>query len=437
MRLVPLGIMLSFYVLAFSLFLIWPINWPIYGPGAWLRLTSYVALCLAALAFAFVAATRRTEVVREPFRFGPAVILAGTLLAVVLLVPSSKVYADRYPWQILEALENQGETYFQFQQALVFTEGRRALIAFVRAVASPLTFAVVPLGIILWTRLSLPLRVSVLLAAGTSIIFSIMRGTDKEFGDLFVVIISAFLINAVRSGQGLTFGRLIGRQWKKIVFLLVFFAIAASLFVNRKSERTGGYETLQSVCAVSSNICADTNYDGIAWLPEAARFGVSTFVIYVSQGFYGLNLSLEKDFKPAWGLGHSRAFMSVYEQFTGDYKMETRTYTYRNGIQGWNGDNFWVTIMPWLANDVGFPGAVVVLAGLGYAWGRSWRAATLGRSDPAAVVFCQLMVVMLYFTANNQVFAAFDGYFVLGTWTVLWLGQRKIGLAPRLGPARG
>ena len=425
LRLLPMTVMVSFYVFAYILFVIWPINWPIYRTGEWLALSAYVALCLAALAFAFIYATRGEEPVRDRFRYGGLAIVAGTVLAVVLLPPSSKIYTDRYPWEILDALRNQGETYYQFRRALEYTEGKRALIAFVRAIASPLTFAVVPLGIIIWQRLSWTLRGMVLVGGATSIIFSIMRGTDKEFGDLLVIIGSAFLINAVRQARGVSLARLLGRQWVRIVFVLIFFAIASSLFVTRKSERLGGYENLQAVCAVNTNICANTNYSGIGWLPVKARFGVSTFVIYVAQGFYGLNLALEKDFKPAWGLGHSRAFMSVYQQFTGDYKLETRTYTYRNGLQGWNEDNFWVTIIPWLANDVGFPGAVLVIALLGYVWGRSWRAATVGHSDPAAVVFCQLMVVMLYFTANNQVFAAFDGYFVLGTWGLLWVAQKK------------
>ena len=418
-------VMISFYLLAYTLFLIWPINWPIYGANAWLSLSAYVALCLATLAFAFVVATRGDEPVRERFRYGGFVIVVGALLALLLLTPSSKVYTDRYPWEIVEALQNQGQTYYQFRRALEYTEGKRALISFARAIASPLTFAVVPLGVVMWQRLGWTLRGMVLVGGATSIVFSIMRGTDKEFGDLLVVIVSAFLINAVRQGNGISLTRLLGRQWKRIVLVLAFFAIASSLFVTRKSERLGGYENLQSVCAVNSNICANTNYEGIGWLPVEARFGVSTFVIYVAQGFYGLNLALEKDFKPAWGLGHSRAFMSVYQQFTGDYDLETRTYTYRNGLQGWSEENYWVTIIPWIANDVGFLGAVLVLALLGYVWGRSWRAATVGNSDPAAVVFCQLMVVMLYFTANNQVFAAFDGYFVLGTWGLLWVMQKK------------
>lgn len=418
-------IMVSFYVVSYTLFLLWPVNWAIYGFFSWLSLSAYVGLCLGALAFSFVLATRGDELICEPFRYCGLVIAMGALLALLLLTPSSKIYADRYPWELLEALENQGEAYYQLQRTLEFTEGRRALIAFSRAIVSPFTFAVVPLGIVMWHRLGWTLRALVLLGGATSVVFSVLRGTDKEFGDLLVIIVSAFLINIVRQGKGVSLAGLLGKQWKRIVIVLVFFAIASSMFVTRKSERLGGYENLQVVCAANSTICADTNYDGIEWLPVQARFGVSTLVIYISQGFYGLALALEQDFKPAWGLGHSRAFMSVYQQFTGDDKLETRTYTYRNGFQGWNEDNFWSTIIPWFANDVGFIGAVFVIAGLGYVWGRSWRAATVGGSDPAAVVFCQLMVVMLYFTANNQVFAAFDGYFVLGTWGLLWMWSKK------------
>ena len=35
-----------------------------------------------------------------------------------------------------------------------------------------------------------------------------------------------------------------------------------------------------------------------------------------------------------------------------------------------------------------------------------------GNSDPAAVLFCALMITMFYLTANNQLFGSYDGYFV-------------------------
>ena len=124
LRLLPMTAMVSFYVFAYVLFLIWPINWPIYKSEEWLALSAYVALCLAALAFAFVFATRGEEPMRDRFRYGGLAIIAGTILAVVLLPPSSKIYTDRYPWEILDALRNQGETYYQFRRALEYT--RRA-----------------------------------------------------------------------------------------------------------------------------------------------------------------------------------------------------------------------------------------------------------------------------------------------------------------------
>ena len=78
----------------------------------------------------------------------------------------------------------------------------------------------------------------------------------------------------------------------------------------------------------------------------------------------------------------------------------------------------------WIANDVGFPGALLVLAVVGYLWGRWWREAAAGMSDPAAVLFALATTMMVYFPANNQVFLTADGYLVLAVWTAIWLWHR-------------
>lgn len=428
-RSLPLWLIMSYLAATFALFLIWPINWPIGETERWAILTAYVTLCFSALAFFFRSGSR-LRAVPEPFRPWRGVVVAGALIAIFLLFPSSYFYTGKWPWEIMSALQNQGEAYRSLQDQLLETAGARGPIAFSRAIAAPLTFAVLPLGILHWRDLAARHKALVVGSVLSSIIFSILRGTDREFADIFIVSGSATLIAIGRQSQA--GGRalaLIKRFWKPALIILIFIAIAASLFTERKSERLGGYDQRAMICANDSRICADIDAPLVSWMPLSQRFGVSFFILSTCSGYYGLELAMEKDFRPTFGAGHSPAALVIYELLTGDDEAEARTYTYRNGVDGWNQENYWSSLITWIANDVGFPGAVIVLGLIGFMWGRTWHDAAYGQNDPAAVLFCLLMVMLIYLPANNQVFASYDGYTTFFVWLALWLRQ------PRARPA--
>ena len=81
--------------------------------------------------------------------------------------------------------------------------------------------------------------------------------------------------------------------------------------------------------------------------------------------------------------------------------------------------------MTWIANDVGFIGALPVIGLIAYLWGLWWREASAGMSDPAAVLFALSTMMMFYFPANNEVFASYEGYTILSVWLVVWLWHRR------------
>lgn len=429
LRRAPFWLMLTYLSANYSLFVLWPINWPIYSSDAWFWLNLYMSLCLGTLAFGHIFGLRRpVRISKSRFNISFTIIVGG-IIAALLLIPSSYIYADRWPWEVFDALQDQNQAYKNLQSQLVVTEGQRGPIAFVRALTAPLTFCVVPLGIMYWRKLDNLVRVFVVLAAGSSIIFSILRGTDREMADLLIIGGSALLVAMARSDSG--FVNLVKQYWKPVILALIFFSIATSLYTSRKSDRLGGYDNKLTVCANTSGICADIDAPYLKYVPLAQRFSISLFVLSNSSGFYGMYLATEKDLRSTFGFGHSPAMLAVYQLVTGDKDFAERTYTRRNSDDGWSDENYWSSLITWIANDVGFPGAVVILGILGYAWARSWRDATVGKNDAAAVIFCLFMVMLFYLPANNQVFGTYDGYFIFGTWVFLWMRSKINASSPR------
>lgn len=434
---IPLGIVFAYVVATFLLFLAWPIDWPIYTFADWVRLTAYVSLCLITVGIAAYRGSAGPTRVTAPLPHLTWFLPMGALAAALFLIPASLAYTGLHPWELLEALKDQGEAYRRTQQQLFLTSGQRDNIVALRALIAPLVYAILPLGIIRWRSIGWIGRMSVLLVVLSSVTFSILRGTDKELADLFVVGISAAFVALGRCiVLGKRSGELLRRSWPIAVIAILFLLFAQSMFTERREKRLGGFVSRTSVCANNSRICADLDNPLISWLPLRQRFGATIFILSTCSGYYGLELAMEKPFDTSFGLGHSPASLSVYEAFTGDPTLHKRTYTYRNGADGWSEDYYWSTLMAWIANDVGFAGTLAVLVLIGFMWGRWWREAAAGMSDPAAVLFALSTTMIFYLPANDQVLASYDGYSVLFVWLTIWLWHRSRRALSAVVPAQ-
>ena len=427
----PLILVLGYVALTFVLFLVWPINWPIYRADDWARLIGYVALCVLTIGGAAWTGSSGPTRVTAPLPLLEPLLVLGAITALLLLTPSCYAYTGRPPWQVLDALRDQGGAYKRLQSQLTTTMGQHVGIALLRAALAPLVYAVLPLGILRWSAIGWAGRIAIPVVAACSVVFSLMRGTDKEIADLFVIGVSAVFVSYGRHwALGLRGGELMRRYWRWGLAALVFVVVAQGLYTERKDERlNAGRAAGAAVCANATNICANLDNPWIAWLPARQRFGVTLFILSTCSGYYGLELAMEKPFESSFGVGHSPVALTAYEAITKDVTPHRRTYTYRNGENNWSEEYYWSTLVTWIANDVGFPGAVLVLGVIGFLWGLWWREAAAGMSDPAAVLFAMTTSMLFYFPANNQLLLTPDGYLEAAAWIVIWLWRRQATLS--------
>jgi hypothetical protein len=417
LRFTPLFLGMSYIIATFVLFLFWPIGWPITNTGEWARLTAYVLANFAALVIGY-AVSQRGEPHPRNFPGWRWVYYAGSGLSVLLLVPLVRLQTGRNISELLDALRDQEGAYNLFQAHISTGAASNVIVSLVSAMSAPFIFAVTPIAIIRWKTIGLRPRALFFIAVSASIALSIMRGTDREVANLFIVLGSALLVVLARDLQiNRTNIRLLQKYWKQLLLITLFAFVGATITTSRKEGRLGGVDI---ACISGTGICADMDSPVMSWMNDREKFGISFFILEVCQGYYGLDLALGKDFRSTWGLGHAPPLMSIYTKFTGDAQLQQNAYTFRDSIDGWSDQNFWSTMIVWFANDVGFAGAIVVVGILAFIWGRSWRDATYGHDDKAAVMFCLMMIMIAYFPANNQVFINLDGYFTFLYWLFAW-----------------
>jgi len=142
-------------------------------------------------------------------------------------------------------------------------------------------------------------------------------------------------------------------------------------------------------------------------------------VAYLTQGYYALYLSLDKPFVPSYGVGHSMFLFRQAARLPGMAWIADTPYPVRIEEDGWSAYGLFSSIYPWLASDLTFPGTLLLVFFIGRAFAQSWSDTLLGSNPFAVAMFAQFLIMLYYFSANNQClqsgesFSAFWGTFVM------------------------
>jgi hypothetical protein len=422
----PIRLVLLYVGATVFVFIYGPFDWPV---DNWVMLFCFLTATMLALwlGFRFAVARRATGTFFGGWR---SIIAFGAAASLTILFVAAPIYTGRMPWEVLSALSDQGAAYRALQDQLEVTAGSRAPVALARVLTWPLVFAVLPLGVLHWSEMGGRLRVLVLAAIGSIVVSSILRGTDREIADLIIVAggTTAVLISRKILFEGLKIRNLFRRYFVAATASLILLGIATVLFAQRKEER---FVYTTALCFGWSEqnprgICADLDHPWFVMLGDQQRFTASMAAAYLSQGYYGLSLSLGlDDFSSTWGLGNAPFAMATYTSLTGDEELYKRSYTFRLREIGWSDEHQWSTMFPWIANDISFPMVPVFMLLIGTIFGASWRDAVFARNDCGTVVFVILLLMMGYIPANSQITLAPDDLFALITWTFAWRLTRR------------
>ena len=336
----------------------------------------------------------------------------GFVWALILLPISIYVYTGKTLFDIATVLD-QGEVYADLLESLQEESFPRKVTSMFRGFTAPLTLAVIPLAAHYWSRIQLRTR---LYAVGTvfcMILFSSFRGTDKEIGDILIMLVCSILGLAARNSlDGKGFNR---KTLFKFGVLLVFLClIFVAAFTLRKSERLGG---LVSFCLYENASCFEQSAGSDSF--NLINFAWAMLSSYLVQGYYGLSLALPLSYEWTYGIGHSPALQTIL-----GFVFDTKSI-YENGLTAqlrnvnWDDRYVWSSIFPALASDISFYGVPMLFVLIGYVYGRSWSYVVANGNYAAIVVFALFTILIIYIPANNQLAQSFDYYFA----TIFWISN--------------
>jgi hypothetical protein len=89
---------------------------------------------------------------------------------------------------------------------------------------------------------------------------------------------------------------------------------------------------------------------------------------------------------------------------------------------GWDAEASWSSIFPWIASDVSFPGALVIVFLIGRGFALCSLDTLRGENPFGVVLFSQFLIMLFHFPANNQLLQSGEG--CVAFWVTLLLGSR-------------
>ena len=410
----PIVAFLVYLTFTVLLFAFGPVEWTVENP--W-KVYTFLLLAHLALFLGYVSViNRKPRAYKGPWSW--QLLLRVALFANLALIIPTIFYRTGGDVDIITALTSPGDAYVNTARALL-EEQRTPTVEYSRIILSPLLGLFLPLAVLSWNRLSLPLRVASIVAILGNIVVWVAMGTNKGIADLLVLLPWLLLIprpNEPLRLQPKSLTKVLGFAIVGLILFLFFLTrgvLSRQLAFGQYGEETGHEATWANAYTLSVPI-----------IPSGAQVGLYNLASNLTQGYYALSNCLEEPFVPMYGIGHSMYLFQRVERTTGVDSMKNLTYPGRIEYTGVLAYRNWHSIYPWIASDVSFPGTLVVVFLIGRFFAYAWLD-VLGRQNPFATgVFACFVIMLSYFPANNQIFQSAEG--ISGFWGlfVLWIFTR-------------
>ncbi len=424
----PIWFFEAFLTITVLLFAFGPWPWPVNNP---IKLYGFLVLSQMCLWAGYRSAINRSPRGYSGWIGAKRLTLVSLIVSAVWFIPNHQLRSgSTNAFDVIEfwnavgkGLTDPGDAYNERQKA--YNEQRQTVIgnrttmgqmAVVLSFAVyPLMWFLFPLGVVYWSVLSRRMRIAVVVLLLLDLLSWISFGTNKGLADYLLLL--PWMLFARNPWSFLVHAR------AYIIVVLAGFILFLSFFVSGIAGRMGGEIGYEDETA---EMVLDTDNWMVAALPPKAQTAFGAFTSYVTQGYFGLSLALDEPFDCCYGFGNSYFTIGLSDHLFASGFIADRTYPAKiHAAYGWDMYGRWCTFYPWIASDVTFLGALIVMFLIGRLLALVWLD-VLKRQNPFAVALFPLVLMMLFYvSANNQVLHFSSTLFPFWTILVLWLLTRK------------
>lgn len=241
-------------------------------------------------------------------------------------------------------------------------------------------------------------------------------GKQKYLGDIVIYTFFCMMINFAAKGRKFKMQALGIVAMAAILVFLMFMEI-----LRQRYQAVGiGLDNISE--KVHPLIIWDDNALLLDLVDDNYALALSMFLMYLTNGLYGLYLSLTLPFEWSYFVGNSYSLGRIVEMAvsSGGAILE-HTYPYRVGvIYGWGFDK-WHSLFAWLASDITFLGVLFVAPLFAFFYAKLWLQAIRAINPFSGPLFVYLSLGLIFSYANNQIMHTAAGVIVLLILLTGWM----------------
>ncbi len=414
---VPIIFFFSYLTGTVLLFEFGPWPWPVTNKSS---LYTYLLLAHFSLALGYVTYARVKPKEKLPTSAFPArLIWYSLILSAILILPTSFARTGSVIPDFVAGLDDLG-TVYEIAVEKSFGGQAGVWIEYCRIFLAPILAALLPLTFFYWREMRVRERIAAVTIFFLYGAIGIASGINKNVVDL-ALIVPCMIFAAVIAGK-------IHIDRKRLVVGLVLLiacgAGALTYFSNTQTARVysgaaGGY------FGPPLNIRSTVDLGANHWMDDGSIVLVESLARYVCAGYVTVAWSLEKEFTSTYGLGHSMTLARNADRLGLSFAIDDSYPGKLEADDGWGYYRLFHSIHTWIASDVSFLGALVIMYLIGYLFAQAWID-TISRQLPLAVINLAHFVQMLfYFPANNQVVQSPEPFVAFYVLLIAWQISRR------------
>lgn len=368
------------------------------------------------------------------------------------------------PKNFINGLINPAEQYYnKFVAPGEYTSNK--LITLGSALFSFIYVSIIPFLIVRWKKINLPQKICFLILIFFKVVVYVSVGTNKGIFDTMFTIASILaillLLNIYHDNDEnidkLTFIKVFVLTCALVVFSFCYFTANISSRVESpvdyaismtekgeeekeeqsvSTDNTGtGSDLEQSESndgveedgqdnlevPQDSEVSQDSEVPQVQEVPKQDSFLKRMYYSvtnYLTQGYYGMSLSVDEEFTTTYGIGNSQFLTSNFKSLLG-IDVHERTYQHKIN-EKWHESQQWHSFYSYIANDISFYGVVIFMFLLGLYYGCICKDVFYNGSLIGKLILPLFVIMFMYMPANNQVFTAMATCTAFLELTFLW-----------------
>lgn len=321
--------------------------------------------------------------------------------------------------RIIFGISNMGDSYNSFQDNINVTSAGivgGSVITLFNYVWDIWGFSTLIFGVLYFKKLRFHQKWIATACIFLEIIAYLARGTNIGVFRIVLIFLVFYYIKYMKSEKERT-KKNNGRKTKLIILSVIAVVIIVQLFDKIMKSRGGiAYWQMSWYNIGGIHINRDSVFFKI--LPSGFHQLLVSLSGYLSQGYYGMSLTMRVPWKPMWGIGYSMALQNLLGNFIpsiSDASYQTRIEQY-----GWDSYTQWHSMYSWFANDLSYFGVIFVMFLFGYVFHKA-LSDSLELNNPYAKVMLYYMFLMAVFLpCNNQIaqttYILFSFFYVFVKW---------------------